>query len=106
MARNSKNKKIARKNKKLRYRKGGPARLDMRKGGRVSLQYGGDPAQDYENRRRRGYGFEDRDREPNGDQPPEGMGTGGKPDEENGNVSPPPPPPPPLTSTRSLASTW
>ena len=41
MARNSKNKKIARKNKKLRYRKGGPARLDMRKGGRVALQRGG-----------------------------------------------------------------
>jgi len=41
MARNSKNKKIARKNKKLRYRKGGPARLDMRKGGRVALQGGG-----------------------------------------------------------------
>tara|TARA_R100001594_G_scaffold57935_1_gene91905 strand:+ start:101 stop:2704 length:2604 start_codon:yes stop_codon:yes gene_type:complete len=41
MARNSKNKKIARKNKKLRYRKGGPARLDMRKGGRVSKQVGG-----------------------------------------------------------------
>ena len=41
MARNSKNKKIARKNKKLRYRKGGPARLDMRKGGRVALQTGG-----------------------------------------------------------------
>ena len=39
MARNSKNKKIARKNK--RYRKGGPARLDMRKGGRVALQRGG-----------------------------------------------------------------
>jgi hypothetical protein len=41
MARNSKNKKIARKNKKLRDRKGGPARLDMRKGGRVALQRGG-----------------------------------------------------------------
>ena len=41
MARNSKNKKIARKNKKLRYRKGGPARLDMRKGGRVALGKGG-----------------------------------------------------------------
>ena len=42
MARNSKNTKIARKNKKLRrYRKGGPTRLDMRKGGRVSKQMGG-----------------------------------------------------------------
>ena len=29
------------KKKKIRYRKGGPARLDMRKGGRVSLQRGG-----------------------------------------------------------------
>ena len=27
--------------KKNRYRKGGPARLDMRKGGRVALQRGG-----------------------------------------------------------------
>ena len=41
MARNSKNKKIARKNKKLRYRKGGPTRLDMREGGRVALGKGG-----------------------------------------------------------------
>ena len=31
---------MAKKNKN-RYRKGGPARLDMRKGGRVSLQEGG-----------------------------------------------------------------
>ena len=29
------------KKKKIRYRKGGPARLDMRKGGRVALQRGG-----------------------------------------------------------------
>ena len=29
------------KKKKIRYRKGGPARLDMRKGGRVALQEGG-----------------------------------------------------------------
>ena len=28
-------------NTKQRYRKGGPARLDMRKGGRVSLAKGG-----------------------------------------------------------------
>jgi len=31
------------KKKKIRYRKGGPARLDMRKGGRVALQGGGAP---------------------------------------------------------------
>ena len=48
MARNSKNKKIARKNKKLRYRKGGPARLDMRKGGRVSLAGGGSKIKEIE----------------------------------------------------------
>ena len=32
---------MAKKEEKKRYRKGGPARLDMREGGRVSLAKGG-----------------------------------------------------------------
>ena len=89
MARNSKTKKNARYRKRQKR-----ARLDMRKGGRVALQYGGDPAQDYEDRRSRGYGFEDRDR--NGGTPPApGLGANERGDQQNGNTPPPVPPPPP-----------
>ena len=36
---------MAKKEEKKRYRKGGPARLDMRKGGRVALGGGGGSGQ-------------------------------------------------------------
>ena len=41
MAKKKQNKLLKAKQKAKRYRKGGPTRLDMRKGGRVALQRGG-----------------------------------------------------------------